>query len=269
MSRFFEIAPLSMLAAFAVTSFGTGCSFNDPFETKGQNGVAEFSLSSAQCILGRGTDRPVLLGSAITVQATVTTHTDDPLSLRVADASMGSAEPSSQSCSCSGSGTVTCTSTCPPGQKKSVTVSFDVQTKAAGDVPIQLVDPSGAVVDSSSITVRPAKTIAATVSSKPRGAANDAPVKADGDGAYTVHVGDEVDVSFNTTDDQGNDLLFTRHGVVPTYANATALAPTTDIADRIIGLTNREVANALATGDDQISFAAQGASATLKFHVVK
>ncbi len=267
MSQFTIIASLSMLAAVAVTSLGTGCTFNDPFQSKGQNGVAEFSLSSAQCILGCNTNQPVLLGSSITVEATVKTHTEDPLFLRVADASMGSAEPSSQSCSCSGSA-VSCASTCPPGQSKSVTVSFDVQTKAAGDVPIELVDAAGVVVDSSSIVVHPAKTIEARVSSGPQGA-DHADVTAAADGTYTVHVGNQVDVVFKAMDDQGNDLVFTRHGVIPTYANAKALAPTTDLVDRIIGFTNQEVADALASGDAQISLAAQGASTTVKFHVVK
>lgn len=269
MSRFFRIAPLCLLAASAVTSLGTGCSPNDPFESKGANGVAEFSLSSAQCLLGCGTDRPVLLGSSVTVQARMTKHTEDVLSLRVVDPSTGSAQPSSQSCSCSDSGTVTCTSLCPAGQEKSVTVSIDIQTKTPGAVALQLVDSAGTVIDSSSLTVRQVKSIDATVSEKPHGADHGAPVTAGADGAYTVHVGNEVDVGFRATDDQGNDLVFTQHGVIPTYANAKALAPTTDLAEKFVGLTNDEVAEALSTGDDQISLAAQGASTTLKFHVIR
>ena len=270
MTRFL-IAPLTLLAAFATVSLGTGCSPNDPFQSKGQNGVAEFKLQAAQCLFGCNTDKPVLLGSEINVQATLTSRSD-PMSIRVRDLATGTTENASQSCTCEGdngsTASVTCEASCNAGQTKSALVSVDIQTKTAGNVAIELVDAQGNVVDSSQIVVRPPATLSTYVKSAPK-ATDGVPVTPDADGAYSVHVGNEVDLNFGATDDQGNDLAFTRHGVIPTYSNKSALAPTKEVGALLFGSTNDEIADAVGVGDGEISLAAEGATTSLKFHVVK
>ncbi len=100
MSRIFTIVPLVVLAAVAVMSLGTGCSLH---KWEGEElGVLGYSFSSSQCVSGCLTDTPVLLGSSITVEATLASHTADAVSLRVADESLGSVGPSTLRCACDG-----------------------------------------------------------------------------------------------------------------------------------------------------------------------
>ncbi len=272
MIRFNALAPLTLLAALAVTTLGTGCTFNDPLETKGANGVAEFSYLATGCLLTCSTTQyQVLQGSSVTAQAQLSQRTDEPFILRVKDSAIGTLSHADQSCSCgdsNSSASVDCNASCPGGKTKSVQVSVDVQTTAAGDTTLELVDAKGLVVDSAPMTVHAAAKINASVSSEPHGGARTAGT-AGVDGAYTVKVGNDVIVSFGATDTEGNNLIFTQHGIVPTYSDPKVLSVTSDVIDQVFSGSGTEPAVAHAAGNATISLKAQGASTDVKFHVVK
>ncbi len=272
MIRFNALAPLTLLAAFAVTTLGTGCTFNDPLATTGANGVVDFSFLATGCLLTCSTTQyQVLQGSSVTAQAKLSQRTEEAFTMRVKDSAMGTLSHADQSCTCGddhSSDTLDCKATCPAPKTKSVQVSVDVQTTAAGDTTLELVDAKGLVVDSAPMTVHAATKITANVSSQPHGGTS-TPATAGADGAYTVQVGNDVVVSFGATDAQGGNLIFTQHGIVPTYSDPKVLSVTTDILDKAFSGAGTERAVAHAVGDATISLKAQGATTDVKFHVVK
>jgi hypothetical protein len=274
MFRFAKSLALAAVAATAI-SFTAGCSFNPDLDTHGSSGVADFSFSSSQCALfGCGLDKPVAQGSSIRVTVSLTQqHRGRSYSLRMQDATMGTAKNGDASCSLVGSSgskgsDVACDATSvPSGSSIEVDWSVDIQTAGAGKLAFDVVDDTGAVVDSGSFEVHPAASIDTTVNAQ-IGQGDSQPVKAGADGAYTVKVGAKVDVDFVVKDSSGTQLVFTEHGVVPSYSNTAALKSDPNPFNNILGATDTEYAVAGGQGDAQITFDAHSMTKTVSFHVV-
>jgi hypothetical protein len=245
----------------------TACSF-EPFqlgsETKGQNGKLAFHYSSSQCGFGCALDRPVVLGAMITVQATGG-DPDVRYGLRLASPDMGTLVPT-EACTCtrqlgassSESHPVDAATACASGEKKSCVESADIQTLAAGDATLLVVDPAGNTVDSVGFAVRPAERIDSTVS------VNGAAVQKASDGTYPARAGDRVSVH-SVVYSGTAAMVFTKHGLIPEYSDSTVLASAGDT----LGATDVEDAVAKGPGTATLTMKAQGADATVNVRVAK
>jgi hypothetical protein len=276
MSRIARFSPsLLAFAAASALSLVTGCSFNPDIDSRGSKGVADFSFESSQCALfGCGLDKPVALGSSMTVNVQLPNKAGRAYTIHVDDASMGTVTNGDESCTASsGNGndshSVSCTSpSVSVGQTVTASFNADFQTAAPGTLAFSLLDDTGAVVDTGSFVVHAAASIDTTVYAV-NVEGNRTLVTAGADGAYTVKIGSKINVDFVVKDSDGTALVFTQHGVVPTYSDSKTIGSDSDPALSIIGNTDTEYAVAGAKGDAQIRFDAHDASKVVSFHVVQ
>jgi hypothetical protein len=276
MSLVSRISKSLVLAAAAVTtmSFAAGCSFNPDLDSRGSKGVADFSMSSSQCALGCGLDKPVAQGASIRISVSLTQQHGRTYSVRIQDASMGTAKNNDPTCSIVGSSgsksdnNVPCDSTTvPSGSSIEIDWSVDIQTAGSGKLAFDVIDDQGTVVDSGSFDVHAAASIDTTVNEQ-IGQGDATPVTAGKDGAFTVKVSAKVDIDFVVKDSSGTELAFTEHGVVPSYSNTAALKSDPNPFNDILGATDTEYALADGQGDAAISFDAHTMTKTVSFHVV-
>jgi hypothetical protein len=230
--------------------------------TPGNNGKLQFAYVSSQCGLGCPLDRPVVQGAMITIQATG----GDPsiaYTMAVEPASLGTVT-TAQTCMCSssagtsGSGRVVGVGEpCGSGETRSCIVSADVQTSGPGTASIEVLDPSGRVVDSAPFSIAPADRIDQSVLVDGRAAAPGA------DGSYAVHVGDHIEVR-STVYSGDQKMVFTQHGLEPSYSHPDVVASDPSV---VLGATDVEYAVAKAPGDASVTMTAVGAKATVAFDV--
>ena len=246
------------LAACSIGSFELGS------ETKGNAGKLSFHYESSQCGFGCALDRPVVLGSMITVQATG----GDPAvryDVRLASADMGTVV-HTESCMCthatgassSESHPVDPATPCASAETKSCVHSADIQTLAAGDATLLVVDPAGATVDSVGFSVRPAERVDATVT------VNGVTVQKASDGTYPAHAGDRVSVH-SVVYAGSTPMVFTKHGLIPSYSDSAVLSSAGDTG----GATDVEESVAKGPGAGTLTMQAHGASAVVDVRVAK
>jgi hypothetical protein len=262
-----RLLPASVLAS-ALASFAlTACSL-EPIklgsETQGQNNKLAFHYTSSQCGFGCALDRPVVLGAMITVQATGG-DPDVRYDLRLASPDMGTVV-RTEFCTCtrqlgtseSESHPVEPATACASGEKKACVRSADIQTLAAGDATLLVVDAAGNTVDSAGFAVRPAERIDATVR------VNGAEVHRASDGAYPARAGDQISVH-SVVYSGTTPMVFTKHGLIPEYSDSAVLSSAGDT----LGATDVEDAIAKGPGTATLTMRAHGADATVDVHVTK
>lgn len=229
-------------------------------DTGGEKGNLRFEYSS--CFFGCSLDQKALQGSQISISA----KGGDPntaLVARLAGDPVGSIASQAQSCSCnssSGNGsssrTVGTGEKCAKTETKSCTVSVDIETKLAGDAKLEVVDPSGTVVDRVTVRVRPAARIELDVHGR----------KANDQGIYLVQSGEKLQIGSKVLDADGVAMIFAKHGVTQAYADQDIVAPDSSV---LFGSTDVEDAVAKRAGETSLTVRAVGAESVVKFRVSK
>ena len=245
-------------------SLGLGtaaCSVNLGDKTQGDKGTMSFSYDGPGCAFGCGLERSALQGSLVTVNATGG-DANVAQTARISETSIARVSQQHESCTCDTSSGNTSTSTsvdpgatCASGATKSCSLSADIETSAEGDAHLEVVDASGALIDSVTVHVRPAARIDVTVGAT---AVKDA-------SPITARVGDKVKLETHAFDANGDETIFTKHGISHDYGDATVLGPDDSV---LIGSTNVEDMIAKAPGDTTVSVHAPGAEQLVRFHVV-
>ncbi len=258
----------SLLVSFALVCLpACGPTIELGGSTKGDSGKVSFRYSSSQCAFGCALDRPVLQGALITVQVRGASP-DVRHELRLTPASIGTMV-ATETCTCErqeSASSVALTpvdppTACPANQKKTCQWSADIQTSDAGDARLLLVDPAGATIDSAGFAVRPADRIETVVKVAGAEAA-----KGEG-GAYLAHVGDPVSVH-STVFSGDTPMVFTKHGLLPTYSDTAVLASAASRGLALGGATDVEDAVAEGAGTASLTMQATGAAAVITVRVV-
>jgi hypothetical protein len=258
--------PSFLLSSFVVTSLAlllgsAGCSLKLGDKTEGDQGVMSFSYDGPGCFFGCGLDRSALQGSLVSVTA----KGGDPnvtQTARIAESSIARVSKQTPSCTCdSKSGSTSTSSSIAPGEKctggatKTCTLSVEIETSDQGDAHLEIVGPSGALVDRVTVHVRPAARLDVSVGET--AVKDDAPV--------TARVGDTVALETHAFDADGNEEIFTQHGISHDYGDKSILEPADD---DLFGSTNVERMIARQPGDTTIKVHAPGAERVVRFHVV-
>jgi hypothetical protein len=257
-----------MKSAYSFSVFAvafTACTLS-PFSlgdgTKGERGALTFEYSSSQCVFGCALDRPVLLGSMITIQA----HGGDPAvrtTLSVLPAAPGSTT-SRELCSCerrssnsASARSVEPDAACAAGETKSCRVSLDLEARMGGVANIVASDAHGAILDSARFEIAPADRIVTTAK------VNGKTATPGSDGAFAVRVGDRIAVHSEVSSG-GRRMVFTKHGIQPVYSDAAVVGPDARV---LVGATDTEDARAVGPGRATLALAAEGATAVVTFDV--
>ena len=221
-----------------------------------------FAYDGPSCLFGCGLDRSALQGS----QVSVTAKGGDPnvaQTARIAESSIATVSDQHESCSCdsktgssSNSRTIEPSATCSSGETKSCNLSVDIETSAAGDARLEVVDPKGTVIDSVVVHVRPAARIDISVNGT---------AFADGD-VTTARVADKIGLEAVPFDANGDRALFTKHGISHDYGDTTIVGPDDSV---LFGTTNTEDMVAIQPGDTTVKVHAPGAERLVRFHVVR
>lgn len=231
-------------------------------KTAGEQGKMSFSYGGRGCVFGCGLDRSALQGSMVTITAEGGAP-EVRKSARLAGAAVGTISSSKESCRCdsetngiSQSGrSIEPTGSCVSGETKLCSVSIDLETKEAGDGQLEIIDPSGTVVDRVTVRVRPAARIDITV----KEGANEV------GGVYEVKQGYKVKLESRVYDAAGSEAIFTRHGVSFDYADKTVVKPDSAV---LIGSTEVEDMIADRPGETTVKVHAPGAENVVRFRVV-
>jgi hypothetical protein len=230
-------------------------------QTSGDVGRLGFSYQSSLCSGGCPLTLPVLENSLIMIAVsgdTVGGYTTD-----IQPASAGTFT-TYEGCTCSdASGTMTTpaqppATPCPSGQNKSCILWVDVQTEAASSVRLRVLDATGNVVDTVPFSVEQAQTIQSIVG------INGKEVQPGADGAYAVHVADSIAIQSLVTSAGGQAMVYTEHGLIPSYSNSSVVASNpcsdgTDIEDSV----------AVAHGSASVTMTGAGARSSTAFDVVE
>ena len=255
-----------LLSSFVVLSLslglGTaGCSLKLGDKTEGDKGTMSFAYDGPGCFFGCGLDRSALQGSLVTVTATG----GDPnvaQKARISETSIARVSDQHESCTCDTTSGSSHTSTsidpgakCASGTTRSCSLSVDIETSDQGDAHLEIVDPSGSLIDRVTVHVRPAARLDITVG---------ATAVKDGS-PITARVGDKVKLETHAFDASGNEAMFEKHGISHDYGDTTILAPDDSV---LIGSTNVEDMIAREPGDTTVTVHAPGAEQVVRFHVV-
>lgn len=256
----------SFLFALPLAASAVACTVTTG-ATSGDNGKLQFETQQADCILfcGKATSIPILAGAEVTIDVSngdpstrYTASIDPPAA---ADLSL------STSCFCKSSTANSATSRsvdvgtdCKSGETKSCTESVSLDTKADGDVALQIFDSKGQLVDKTTVHLRPATSIASHVS-----VAN-VELRPATDGAFEVKLGSAVAIASSALGADGQALLYTRGAFLFTYADKSIARPAGDV---LFGSSGVEQVSAIALGTTKITVAAKrGATRELTFRVI-
>lgn len=252
----------ALLTSFVLVSLSTAaCSFKLGDKTDGEKGTMTFAYDGPGCFFGCGLDRSALQGSQVSVSAKGG-DADVAQTARIAESSIARVSDQHEACSCdsssgsqSNSRSIEPSARCSSGETKSCNLSVDIETTAEGDAHLEIVDPKGALIDRVTVHVRPAARIDVSVNGV---AINDGQLT-------TVRNGDKVKLESHAFDANGDEALFTKHGISHDYGDTTILAPDDAV---LIGTTNVEDMIAREPGDTTVKVHAPGAEQLVRFHVV-
>jgi hypothetical protein len=259
------LLPLSLLFLAACGSGPAAQTSDGSFTTRGQSGKLDFAFSSDQCaLLGCSLDSPVLQGSMITI---VAGHVDPAGTYTVAiDPPVLGGVVTSKILSCSYRDATTLTvRTLEPGQSCNADetelcdVQADIQTAGSGTATLQVLDANGQLLDSAPFTIAAADRIDTAVGTIGPNASS---LTAGPDGAYGLHVGDNVYV-LSTVYSAGRSMVYTANGPVSSYSNPAVVAESPDFPAG----GDLESAVARSAGNATIMITAVGASATVALEV--
>jgi hypothetical protein len=252
-----------LLASSAVllSLSSVACSASLGDKTDGDNGALRFSYSGRGCLFGCGLDRSALQGSMVTVSSEGGDPDVRPFA-RIVDSALAKVSAQRESCSCTTTSKASSQSrsiepgdTCATAEKKSCSLSLDIETLNAGDPKLEIVDGAGTLIDRVTLHVRPAARIDVTVK---EGAV-------DMGGVYEVKNGFKVKLESHVYDVDGGEAVFARHGMSFDYADASILQPDSAV---LIGSTDVEDMIAKGTGETSVKVHAPGAEKIVRFRVV-
>ncbi len=255
--------PSLLLSSCALLALSTAaCSIKLGDKTDGEKGTMTFAYDGPGCLFGCGLDRSALQGA----QVSLTAKGGDPnvrQTARISERSIATVADQHQTCSCdsssgshSSSRTVEPAATCTSGETKSCSLAIDLETANEGDAKLEIVDPSGNVIDRVTVHVRPAARIDLKVEQ-----GNGTKV-AD---VYQVRVGDKVTIEAHAFDASGGETLFTKHGISHDYADTTVIGPDDSV---LFGSSDVEDMVAKTPGDTTVKVYAPGAVQLVRFHVM-
>lgn len=251
-----------LLASFAVVSLSSAaCSLELGDDTEGDEGAMHFSYGGDGCFFGCGLDRSALQGSMVTVSS----KGGDPdvrATARIVGETMARISSQRESCWCSSRSTnesesrsIEPTATCASSETKECNLSLEVETSQPGDPKLEVVDPSGGLIDRVTLHIRPAARIEADV--------NEGGTK-NGD-VYEVKRGFKVKVQSRVYDADDDEMIFVRHGVSFDYGDKAILKPDGEV---LFGATDVEDMIATGTGETSVRVFAPGAEKVVRFRVV-
>lgn len=255
----FALSSAALLALLALST--AACSIKIGDKTEGEKGAMSFAYDGPSCFFGCGLDRSALQGAEVSITA----KGGDPevsQTVRVAESTIARVSSQSETCSCDSSSGGSSTSRsietsakCSSGETKSCSLSVGLETLAAGDARLEVMDFRGTVIDSVVVHVRPAARIDISVNGK---------AFADGD-VTTARVGDKLGLEAVPFDASGDRALFTKHGISHDYGDTTIVGPDDAV---LFGSTNTEDMVARQPGDTTVKVHAPGAERLVRFHVV-
>ena len=166
-------------------------------------------------------------------------------------------------CSCDGPGdggssssSIEPGATCPPQTTRSCSTDLDIETTQSGDARLEIVDPSGTLIDSAPIHVHRAARIDVDVREGARRVGD----------VYEVKQGYKVKLAARVFDADGTKLLFTKHGVAHAYGDLELVKPDTAV---LVGATDVEdMIAGSKSGDTTVTVAAPGAVNVVHIRVV-
>jgi hypothetical protein len=249
---------LSALLVSALAS--VGCTFNTDLtpETTGNEGKLQFQYVTSSCLLGCGIDHSVVQGAL----AAVSIKGSDGsvrMNARLVGAPVGRISAQTESCSCEGGGGsrgIEPGVACGAQETKSCTLAVDIETSQIGDAKLEIVDPTGKLIDSAPIHVHGAARIDLDVREGARQVG----------GAYEVKQGYKVKLAARVFDADGTELLFTKHGVAHVYGDRDLIKPDAAV---IVGASDVEdMIAGSKTGETTVTVTAPGAASTVRFRVV-
>lgn len=249
------------LVLFLVASLSvSACSFRLGDDSPGERGEARFQYSSGDCLFGCSMDRPALAGSIVTVVARPE-QADRRLTARIAGGSPATIAEQRESCYCDdgdSSRNIEPGERCLERETKRCSLSVDVDARAPGDASLELTDPSGALVDRTTLRIRSAARVDLEVR------ADRASLAPAADGAFEVMSGAKVEIESTVRDAEGAELVFSRSGVRHAYADRGILAPDEKV---LLGGTDVEYAVTGRAGETSVTVQAYGAETVARFRV--
>jgi hypothetical protein len=258
--------PSTLLASFILLAFGAaGCSIKLGDKTDGEKGAVTFAYDGPGCFFGCGLDRSALQGALVSISATGG-DTNVPQSARIAESSIARVSDQHETCSCDSSSssatsssstsrTIEPSAACSSGETKSCSLGIDLETTAEGDAHLEIVDPKGAIIDRVVVHVRPAARIDIDVDGSP---------VTEGE-VTTVRNGQKVKLEAHAFDANGDEEMFTKHGISHDYGDTTIVAPDPSV---LIGSTDVEDMIALEPGSTTVKVYAPGTERLVHFLVV-
>ena len=236
---------LSPLACGPVESGSASLSLGT--DSPGALGKARFDYAASDCPFGCSLDRPVLQGSLITIVASVDQAPAD-LSATLTGASVGRISGQTPDCSV---------------DLKRCKLYVDIQTTGAGDARLE-VSKDRLDLDYIPVRVRPASRIELSVRASATADGDLRDVPPGSDGLYVLKLGELAQLTARVFTSDGQEAMFTRHGVSHAYGNTDVLS----VDDRVwIGASDIEYVKTGRPGDTTITVRAPGAETVAKFRV--
>jgi hypothetical protein len=234
-------------------------------DSSGDLGNARFEYQSSDCFFGCSLDRPALEGSKVTIIARGGDVEKRPTA-RLATGATGVIAAQSESCSCdrstndsSESRSIDPSAKCSAGETKSCQLAVDIETSKEGDDTLEIHEANGDLRDKVVFHVRLASKIELSVKVDDQ----DASPK---DGVYEVKRGSRIALASKVLASDGQQMIFTEHGVGHEYADRTVIQPDEKV---IFGATDVEDMVTGRAGETSITVTAPGAEAIARFRVVE
>jgi hypothetical protein len=252
--KFLMLATLTTLPAVLLP---LGCSLDTTNSSTGELDTLRFQYRESACVFGCSLERPVLQGSAVVIEArggdvNVRRHA------RLANSTVGRIESQQESCYCEANGNargVELSGLCPASETKTCRISVQIETLAAGDAKLEIVDAEERVMDRIAVNVRSAVRMETRVKS-------DASVSG---GRYEVRRGKEIALECRAFTADGKELIVGRHGVSHQYADKSVMQPG---GIDILGSSDVEIMTASKVGETVVTARVAGAEQQVRFRVV-
>lgn len=253
------VACFIALASLGTASFG--CSSKQDKPKNGEMGNVTFEYGSWSCLFGCGPDRQVLQGASMTILV----DGGEPGKLRharIATENMGTVSSDEESCTCNKDTADSSSSrgadngtTCLSDETLSCMMTVNIETVAAGDAKLEIVDDKGKLIDRFTVPVRPASRVEVIVSAEQE----DLVPK---EGVYEVHQNAHVQIQPIGYGSGEMELLYTGKGFAFTSSDKKIANPE--------GITFFEVQpiKVPAAGTATVTVSAAAAQTEVRFRVV-
>ena len=254
----------ALLSSFVLLSLSTAaCSVKLGDKTEGEKGAMTFAYDGPGCFFGCGLDRSALQGSLVTVTAKggdAERRPDGSHRGVVNRAGVGAARRARATRAAATRASRTASSRAPsahPARPSGAASRSTSRRTDQGDAHLGIVDPKGALVDRVTVRVRPAARIDVKVNG----------IAVEEGEVSTLRNGDKVGLESHAFGANGDEAIFTEHGISHDYGDTTILRRDDSV---LFGSTNVEdITIDVEPGDTTVTVGAPGAGRMVRFHVVK